>query len=177
MAQPQLQSGRMTRFDCLEIILLFQSRLFAEKKYDRIIDFVGESVFCQNSFLNPGKRRRHPTPFISKFFFRSKVFIGGGVADNFYSIQLSSLPPTPTRPPAVELFRYFAKLWLTKLHHFPTCSWCCWLAVVSSPLNIDSTFCVEFTGEKASVSCCCCFQAHDIWSNDERIFAWVMIWC
>ena len=58
----------LTVLKSFEIILLFQSRLFAEKKYDRIIDFVGESVFCQNSFLNPGKRRRHPTPFISKFF-------------------------------------------------------------------------------------------------------------
>ena len=182
MAQPQLQSGRMTRFDCLEEFwnyFTFSKSIVRRKKIWQDNRFCWRICFLSKFIFESGKASTTPNAIHFEVFFRSKVFIGGGVADNFYSIQLSSLPPAPTRSPAVELFRYFAKLWLTKLHHFPTCSccWCCWLAVVSSPLSIDSTFCVEFTGEKASVSCCCCFQAHDIWSNDERIFAWVMIWC
>ena len=198
MAQPQLQSGRMTRSDCLEEFwnyFTFSKSIVRRKKIWQDNRFCWRICFLSKFIFESGKASTTPNAIHFGVFFTESVRIQCGVvlvsfpnpfgiiSESFricfsdLSIQLSSLPPAPTRPPAVELFRYLAKLWLTKLHHFPTCSCCCWLAVVSSPLNIDSTFCVEFTGEKASVSCCCCFQAHDIWSNDERIFAWVMMWC
>ena len=109
MAQPQLQSGRMTRFDCLEEFwnyFTFSKSIVRRKKIWQDNRFCWRICFLSKFIFESGKASTTPNAIHFEVFFRSKVFIGGGVADNFYSIQLSSLPPAPTRSPAVELFRY-----------------------------------------------------------------------